>query len=149
MAVFDSIGKKVSQMSQGALKKTQQMADVSTFKAKIEEEKKSIASFYTQIGMHYYKTYELEPHDDQLKKLCLALTEANERIAQYTQQISEIRGIRRCGNCGAELQRGATFCSSCGTKAEPVDGAARVCAFCGMELEADAKFCPGCGAKTD
>lgn len=149
MAVFENLSKKVTQMSQGALKKTQQLADVSTLKAKIDEEKKSIASFYTQIGMHYYKTYELVPHDEELEKLCRALTEANERIAQYTQQISDIRGVRRCSNCGAELPRSATFCSSCGTKAEPLDSTAKFCEFCGAELEPDAKFCPGCGAKVE
>ena len=151
MAVFENLGKKVSQMSQGALKKTQQLADVTTLKSKIEDEKKSIASFYTQIGMHYYETYAASPQDGELARLCQSLTEANERIEQYTKEIADIRGVRRCPNCGAEVPRAAAFCPECGTKAEPLEQPAeaqhKVCEFCGAQLEADAKFCPGCGAK--
>ncbi len=57
-------------------------------------------------------------------------------------------GALACTGCGAALQEGDAFCSSCGTRVpepEPV----RVCASCGREVPGDAAFCGGCGSRLD
>lgn len=53
-----------------------------------------------------------------------------------------------CPTCHAEISDDALFCSSCGTKIEPVDAAASaaVCPQCGAELAPGALFCSHCGA---
>ena len=48
-----------------------------------------------------------------------------------------------CPKCGKVARVGAKFCSSCGTKFDPV------CANCGRQLKATSKFCPGCGTKVE
>jgi cytochrome c-type biogenesis protein CcmH/NrfG/ribosomal protein L40E len=52
-----------------------------------------------------------------------------------------------CANCGAELPKGAKFCSNCGTKTD--EGAASYCRECGAELKPNAKFCHTCGQTVD
>ncbi len=56
-----------------------------------------------------------------------------------------------CTGCGATLQEGDAFCSSCGMavpEPEP-EPPTRTCAACGREVDADAAFCSGCGAKIE
>ncbi len=55
-----------------------------------------------------------------------------------------------CPKCGAELERGATFCSSCGAvieKVEEIGVRKRFCPNCGAELREGANFCDSCGTR--
>ena len=51
----------------------------------------------------------------------------------------------KCPNCGATVQKGAKFCSECGTKM-PVS---KFCSACGAKLGDNAKFCSECGHKAE
>lgn len=46
-----------------------------------------------------------------------------------------------CTTCGISLADGLKFCTSCGTKVEPV----MLCTSCGKVLKQNAKFCGSCG----
>ena len=46
-----------------------------------------------------------------------------------------------CTTCGISLADGLKFCTSCGTKVEPV----MLCTSCGKVLKPNTKFCGGCG----
>ncbi|MCR5649355.1 MAG: zinc-ribbon domain-containing protein [Oscillospiraceae bacterium] len=48
-----------------------------------------------------------------------------------------------CIRCGAPLEEGAAFCSSCGARVESVPA----CPACGAALEEGAVFCANCGAR--
>ncbi len=48
-----------------------------------------------------------------------------------------------CRECGAKVERGATFCQSCGA----VYGPSKPCPSCSAPLAVDAKFCCNCGAE--
>ena len=50
--------------------------------------------------------------------------------------------MKKCVNCGTELEDNAKFCGECGTK-QPERK--KFCANCGRELSANAKFCMECG----
>ena len=52
--------------------------------------------------------------------------------------------MKKCINCGTELDDKALFCIECGTK-QPPQGTK--CIQCGAELQPGAKFCTECGAK--
>ncbi len=52
----------------------------------------------------------------------------------------------KCAKCGAMIDEGVKFCSSCGAKVMPVGSTA--CAKCGNPVPSGAKFCPNCGAST-
>lgn len=57
--------------------------------------------------------------------------------------------MRKCFQCGQELENGALFCNSCGAKVEETTSAEKVvhvfCYNCGEKLENDALFCSNCG----
>ena len=51
--------------------------------------------------------------------------------------------MKKCINCGVELENSALFCEECGTK-QP--NQVKTCNQCGTEIQADEAFCPECGA---
>jgi tetratricopeptide (TPR) repeat protein len=55
--------------------------------------------------------------------------------------------MSQCASCGAELPKGAKFCSNCGAKAE--ERGANHCHVCGAALKTSAKFCHACGQAVD
>lgn len=155
MAFFEDIGKKVSQTSQDAIKKTKIMAETSKINSQISAEKKAISDNYMNLGEKYFELFCSNP-DENLAGFVAAIRESQQKIADFEDQIRKLKGIESCPNCGAEINDGALFCTGCGTKIEapppppetPVPDA-RVCAACGSELSDGAIFCSTCGAKTE
>ena len=64
--------------------------------------------------------------------------------------------MKKCQNCGAEMEQDALFCHECGAKQEIEDAEVKLeeptveekfCVHCGKAIEADSMFCPYCGTK--
>lgn len=55
-------------------------------------------------------------------------------------------GTDYCGNCGAAMKPGDTFCPVCGAQREPANGGFVFCGSCGAKIPAGAAKCPNCGA---
>ena len=152
MAFFDEIGKKISQTGQVAVQKTKQMADVAKLNSDISDEEKKLTNIYFQIGQLYVSLHNNDPESD-FEVLIDQLNETQTKIENLRQQIQDIKGVKRCATCGAEIPSNSTFCSSCGTaviQPKAVDAADLIkCANCGKMIEKSMKFCTFCGSKMD
>lgn len=177
MGFFDDFGKKISDASQGAIAKTKDFADVAKLNSNISDEERRINNAYQQIGKLYFEMH-LEDFEDCFKDHFAAINESLGKIKDYRQQITNIKGVVKCPNCGAEVPKDSAFCSSCGTpvpkqdvpaaEAEvvsapeaapveaPVEEAPAVeapvekkCPSCGATLEDGALFCTNCGTKVE
>lgn len=150
MAFFDSIGKKLSKTGQAAVQKTKQMADVAKLNSDISDEEKKSTNIYYQIGQLYVLLYKDNPESD-FEVLIEQLNESQTKIENLKQQIQDIKGVKRCTTCGAEIPNNATFCSACGTaviQQKAVDAANLIkCANCGKMIEKGMKFCTFCGSE--
>jgi len=151
MAIFGELGKKITQTTQSAVKGTKDFADTARLNSIISDEQKLLNSFYIQIGMKYY---ELTPNstDENYADLCASITDCLARIDTLNEEVKQIKGIKRCYSCGAEIPITTTFCGVCGydTRNAPdyVAPAASIrCSGCNAELPAGAAFCTGCGQK--
>lgn len=148
MAFFDEIGKKLSQTGQAAVQKTKQMADVAKLNSDISDEEKNVTNIYYQIGQLYVSLHNDNPEPD-FEVLIEQLNESQIQIKNLKQQIQDIKGVKRCTTCGAEIPNNATFCSSCGTaviQQKTVDAANLIkCNNCGKMIEKGMKFCTFCG----
>lgn len=150
MAFFDNIGKKISQTGQMAVQKTKEMADVAKLNSTISDEEKKASNIYYQIGQLYVSLHEDNPEPD-FKVLIEQLNESIAKIEEMKQQIQDIKGVKRCSSCGAEIPNNATFCSACGTaviQQKTVDAANLIkCNNCGKMIEKGMKFCTFCGSE--
>ncbi len=156
MAFFDDIGKKVSQTSQSAIKKTKILAETSKINSQISAENRVIGENYSKLGERYFELFSDSP-DESLAVFVTDIKEAQKRIEEYEEQIKKLKGIESCPNCDAEVKEGALFCTNCGFKLEmpqPAEDAepqviVKVCSGCGAQLADGALFCSSCGNKAD
>jgi len=157
MAFFDDVGKKIAQTSQGAAQKAKSMAEIVKLNGQISDEEKHISNAFYQIGKTYYENFGTEP-DQLFAQLIAGINDSNTKIAIYSEQVSQLKGIVRCPNCGAEVPYGVLFCSSCGVQMNTAPAGAQAtapidntlyCVKCGAPITAGKAFCAKCGQKVE
>lgn len=145
MALWNDFSKKVADTKDKTVQQAKVLGETQKLNALIAEEKKKIEVSYRELGLQYAQLH----HDDYEAALA-GVMEAiltSEKLIQDTQRkIREIKGIRCCEKCGAELVRDAVFCCSCGAMVpKPVTPAGRTCTGCGGPLADGVRFCTACG----
>ncbi|UOO37240.1 zinc ribbon domain-containing protein [Oscillospiraceae bacterium CM] len=155
MAFFEDLGKKVTQTSQDAIKKTKILAETTKINSQISAEKRAISDSFSKIGEKYFELFAENP-DENLAVFVLAVKEAQAKINDFEEQINKLKGAESCPSCGASVTEGSLFCTSCGAKLtpppaeEPVAAPeVKTCSGCGAVLAPGAVFCSGCGQKTE
>lgn len=147
MALFDGVGRKLSQVGQVAVQKTKDVTDVARINGIIAEEEKKINNNYYQIGK-LYASMHAEDYESEFAGMLAAIKESETKICEYRQQIQDIKGVVRCEKCGAEVPNNSAFCSSCGnamlTKKTIVENIHK-CPGCGAEINKNMRFCTSCG----
>lgn len=148
MAFLENLGKKASETTAKAMQKAKEMSDTAKLNSMISEEEKKINNTYYQIGK-LYVTMHANDYEEEFSGMIATLGEVEANIRKYRQQIQDIKGVVRCAQCGAEVQLGVAFCSSCGAsmpKVHPVntDGFVR-CESCGAMVKKEVRFCTSCG----
>lgn len=153
MGFFDDLGKKVSDAGQKTIQKTKEMSDIAKFNSMITEEEKKIVNNYYQIGKLYVSTRT--NYEEAFQGMVENIKESEGRILECRKQIQDIKGVIRCEKCGAEVQKGMPYCTSCGTamiknvSAEGILAGEKFCSNCGSRVSENAVFCAECGAKID
>ena len=156
MGFLDDFSKKISSASQEAIAKTKDFADITKLNSNISDEKNKINAAYKEIGKMYFEAHS-EDFEESYGELVGNIKASLEKIATFEQQIVEIKGVTKCPNCGAEVAKGAAFCTACGTaipqaevQAAPVqEEATKTCPNCGTVLKAGDAFCINCGTKIE
>lgn len=148
MAFWDNIGQKASETTAKAMQKAKEMSDIAKLNSMISEEETKINNTYYQIGKLYATMY---PHykEEEFEGMITLLGEAEEKVKSYRQQIQDIKGVTCCSQCGAEVQYGFAFCSSCGApipkvQSTDMDDLVR-CESCGALVKKEVRFCTACG----
>lgn len=147
MSFFDSLGSKITNMSQNVAQTTKNLTSVVTLNSQVSEGEKKLKEVYCEIGKLYCEQNPISS-DPQFSEL---VRQANALLANITgcrEQIKELKGVIKCPSCGAEVSNNSAFCNSCG-KPIPQQAAAPAgsvrCTKCGAFVAADCKFCTACG----
>ena len=152
MGIFEKINKTVSDAGQKTMEKTRGVADTSRFNSMIVEEEKIISNLCYEIGKKYVSIYKDNPEEEFIE-LINEIKIAEKKISEYKIKIQDIKGIRICEKCGAEVEKGAIFCSHCGNKMPelkvPKELKDLKCKNCETPLKTDMKFCIACGNPID
>ncbi len=159
MSFFNDLVQKTSDASSKAVKKAQDMTEISKLNSQISAEEKKIKSVCLDVGEKYVELHK-EDHEEAFAEMFATIEEALQKIEDCKTQIERIKGVKKCDKCGKEVPDEVAFCSSCGnampkpepkeeevaeeTKAEP-----KKCTNCQAELPEGAVFCGVCGTKQE
>ena len=113
MQFFSKITETISDTSKVVAQKAKDISDLTRLNSQISTEENRINAAFLAIGRRYFEEVSEEYISD-----FSAINDARAKIRSYQDQISIIKGICTCQNCGAEVSNEAVFCSACGTKVE-------------------------------
>lgn len=148
MALFDDLSKKITEVSQTTIQKTKGFADTAKINSLIAEEEKKVKYNYSEIGRLYVSLHG-DDAEAPYANLVQGAKDALARIDEYRRQISNIKGLIRCENCGNEIPPTGPFCSFCGEPVHIPVVQTNLCKVCGAALVPGAKFCTKCGTPTE
>lgn len=120
MGFFDDFGKKVTDASQKAMQKTQEMSEMARLNSLISQNENKIKNAYGQIGQLFVELCrdDYRPEFAELMTTVIGLEQENDT---YRKQLQDMKGVQRCEQCGAEIPKGAAFCNSCGAPVAQTD----------------------------
>lgn len=116
MAFFDKLSNTISAAGKDGLNKAKELKDTAKISMDIKEREGAIQRMYRELGKAYYQDHKDDENAeyDQI----LAIKAAFEEIGELKANKDEIRGIKRCPECGNPVSQEAKFCASCGAKCE-------------------------------
>ena len=149
MAFFDDLGKKLTSVSQTAVQKTKDVADIAKINAEISELERTANHLYFQIGKLYVAKHTTD-YESDFAGMIASVIESERKIAECRQRIQDIKGVVRCEKCGADIPVGAAFCSYCGAPTPKSTASSNTqnlekCASCGAMIPQGTRFCTACG----
>ncbi len=166
MSFFDDLGKKVSEAAQLAAKKSSNLLEIAKLNMAITAEEDKIEKAYAKIGKQIFAKYNSKVEvDPDVVSICEEIKVYQENLANLKSRLMDLKDVKLCIRCNAELDKSALFCPKCGTKQEKQsqeeqphekqhdetsqskERVIRFCSKCGAEVTEGAVFCQNCGSK--
>ena len=153
MAFLDDISRSISDVSQKAINKGKDVAEITKINSALSDEEKKLRRTYIEIG-RLYMSLHAKDGAEEFAAMVEEVKTSEQKISQMKERIAAIRNISKCEKCGAEIPSEALFCNVCGAKKErtaPSTGnvsgqtTTAVCSKCGKPLKAGMRFCTSCG----
>ena len=109
-----------------------------------------MVKLYNELGRKYFERTKENP-DSEFENIFNEIKTCKNRIAEYTETLNRLKGIKICVECGAQINIRAPFCSVCGAKqsqqvATPSNGQ-KFCTNCGTAIINNSAFCTTCGTR--
>lgn len=148
MAFFDNWGRKASEATAKTMQKAQDLSEISKLSSMISEEENRIDNNYYQIGKLYVSVHR-EDAESCFLPMVNAIRSSEQKISEYDLKIQDIKGVRKCEKCGAEVSKDAAYCSACGALLSRLEAAipegSIKCSKCGAIMKSGMRFCISCG----
>ena len=117
MGFFDNLGSTISEKSKIVADKAKEVADVTKLKMQISTEESKIKEAYLEIGKLFCKK-EMGEVPEEFIPYVQIVGDARAQIENLKAQINDLKGVKTCPGCGAEVPLESSFCSACGSKVE-------------------------------
>lgn len=149
MGFLDDLGRRVTDAGQKTMQKTKELSDIARINSLITQEENKINNTYYQIGKLYVSIHGSNC-EDEFTGMISTVAELEQKVQEYRKQIQDIKGIQHCEKCGADVSRGAAFCSLCGAPMPKIQAQESLedyvkCQSCGMLVKKEMRFCTSCG----
>lgn len=152
MALLEQLGKKLTTAGQGVAQQTKNFTEITRLNGLVTDKEKRMTQLFADLGKAYYEQHK---NDAEVEEAALVeeLRALSDEIAQYREDIKQIKGVTKCAKCGSDIPLDAMFCPTCGEKVEaeperemPLADAI-LCPQCRREVTEGDLFCNYCGAK--
>lgn len=117
MGFFDDLSKKASETYKNTAEKTNKLTREMKLKSLINDNKTKIERIYTEIGKKVYEKHVREENIDiksELVEECSKIDNYAKEIENMRNEILELKDLRLCKVCAAEISINAKFCPKCG-----------------------------------
>ena len=113
---FKKIGKSISDTSKNVKESVADSREKSALRRQIAAANNKIEQIKISIGDIIYGAYTKDDEPEDCVELCKQIDELLQNVEKYKEQILAIDGIKKCPNCGLEINVDSVFCSLCGAK---------------------------------
>lgn len=123
MDFFNKLSKKTSEAFETAKEKTSKISGELKLKSKISEYKDKIEQQYQEIGKLVYEKMKVgeDASKEEVTPKCEEIERLKDEIEKAQVEILALKDIKKCSDCGAELELQAEFCSKCGSKQPKIE----------------------------
>ncbi|MBR0172190.1 MAG: zinc ribbon domain-containing protein [Lachnospiraceae bacterium] len=153
--ILDDLGRRIQNAGKTTVQKTKELTDIAKLNSAIADEERTQKNLFLQLGREYFNNHA-EDAEEALSRTVQDIADSRARVRNLQHEINDIRGIRVCEDCGAEVRLGAVYCTACGVRLPDYVAPAREpganpdrCIYCGRELNKADRFCPTCGTRID
>lgn len=116
MDFLNKLSQKASETYQVTKEKTAKLTGEMKLKGKINEAKTAITGLYKEIGESVYSDFKENSTEKQeeIKQKCEEVSSKFDEIAKLEDEILNLKEVKKCTECGAEINKKDAFCSECG-----------------------------------
>lgn len=112
---LSKIGKLLEDGISNVAYKSENLVEVSKLNMAIASEEKMVDDIYSKIGRKIYKDYkEKKINDKSLIDKCEEIEAIEKDINILKKKLLKLKDKKACKKCGAEMDRGASYCPKCG-----------------------------------
>ncbi|MBR2189598.1 MAG: zinc ribbon domain-containing protein [Eubacterium sp.] len=111
--MFESLGKRLSDIGNVAAKKTKNLGSTVSLTAKIEATKRELTGIYAQLGQQLYQNQQ-DAVPEEYAELFEKITRTEAVLEDYQAQRQVLRRVRPCPTCGADVPNDDEYCAKCG-----------------------------------
>ncbi len=119
MSFINKISEKLSSGATAVSNSTKRMSEIAKLNSKINKNLSDVNNRYTEIG----RIVKLELMDkimhEDVKRLANEIDILLAEVNESREKISDLKGVKVCIECGAQVSRDVAFCPNCGAK-QPV-----------------------------
>ena len=123
MDFLNKLGKKASETYQATKEKATTISEELKLKSKINSLEEKIFQIYAEVGEIVYN--EIKDGKDVSKEevavKCEDISRKKDEISKLKSELLTVKKIKKCVNCGVELEIESEFCSKCGSKQPKVE----------------------------
>ena len=121
MGFFDDLTKKASETYKNTAEKTNKLTREMKLKSLMNDDKAKINSIYCEIGKKVYEKHIRQENIDiksELAEECSKIDAYSKEIEDMRIELLQLKDLRMCKVCAAEIPLNAKFCPKCGSMQE-------------------------------
>lgn len=123
MDFLNKLGKKANEAYKATKEKASDISEEIKLKSKVNSLEDNIYELYSEIGKIVYEEVKdgKDVAKDEVMSKCEEISRKKDEIEKLKTNILAVKKIKKCANCGEELEISAEFCSKCGREQPKIE----------------------------